>query len=79
MVVRLEIPMLSVNAQKMSEVDPRNAGNLYGMWSGGFRLPSTMIWVLIVSSLLKMCRHSGRWPKVRKSELANMGTRNTLL
>ena len=41
MVVRLEIPMLSVDAGKMRNVDPRNAGNLYGMWSGEFRPRST--------------------------------------
>lgn len=34
--------MLSVDAGKMRNVDPRNAGNLYGMWSGGFRLPSAI-------------------------------------
>ena len=42
MVVRLEIPMLSVDAGKMRNVDPRNVGNLYGMWSGGFSLPSVI-------------------------------------
>ncbi|KAL2058926.1 hypothetical protein ABVK25_000218 [Lepraria finkii] len=33
MPVRLEIPMLSVNAGKMRNVDTRNVENLYGMWS----------------------------------------------
>ncbi|KAK3175149.1 hypothetical protein OEA41_002395 [Lepraria neglecta] len=33
MPVRLEIPMLSVDAGKMRNVDTRNVENLYGMWS----------------------------------------------
>ena len=34
MPVRLENPMLSVDAGRMRDVDTRNVENLFGMWSG---------------------------------------------
>ena len=34
MPIRLATTVLTVDAAKMHKVDPRNVGNLFGMWTG---------------------------------------------
>lgn len=40
MPIRLETPLLSIDAGKMHKVDTRNVENLFGMWTGEWSLHS---------------------------------------
>lgn len=52
MPIRLESPMLSVDAGKMHKVDTRNVENLMSMWTSKGYIPLPSVRVLMNASLL---------------------------